>query len=135
MSSSKWKVLLCSLSALINKNNRKIKRSKQYGKIYLSVRLSKIDREETRGVRLAISDKKLFRGRRNRRNNWFVPAELRLFRGTENSRNSVPNHSAEEKNARNSFLWNKNRNNLSEFRSKPFRGRENNSEFHSMEQK
>jgi hypothetical protein len=32
----------------------------------------------------------------------FVPAEFRLFRGTENSRNSVPNHSAEEKNVWNS---------------------------------
>jgi hypothetical protein len=45
---------------------------------------------------LGISDKKLFRGRRNRRNNWFVPAEFRLFRGTEKSRNSVPNHAAEK---------------------------------------
>jgi hypothetical protein len=32
-------------------------------------------------VGLAISDKKkLFRGRRNRRNNWFVPAEIWLLR-------------------------------------------------------
>jgi hypothetical protein len=45
---------------------------------------------------LAISDKKLFRGRRNIRNNWFVPAEFRLFRGKEKSRNSVPNHAAEK---------------------------------------
>jgi hypothetical protein len=30
------------------------------------------------------------------------PAEFWLFRGKENSRNSVPNLSAEEKNARNS---------------------------------
>jgi hypothetical protein len=52
------------------------------------------------GLGLAISDRKLFRGRRNRRKNWFVPAEFRLFRGTENSRNSVPNHSAEEKPSR-----------------------------------
>ncbi len=46
---------------------------------------------------MAISDKKLFRGRRNRGNNWFVPAEFRLFRGTENFRNAVPNRSTEEK--------------------------------------
>ncbi len=68
--------------------------------------------------------KKLFRVRRNRRNNWFVPVEFRLFRGTENSRNSIPNFSAEEKNARNSVPWNENRKKLSEFRSQPFRGRE-----------
>jgi hypothetical protein len=74
---------------------------------------------------LAISDKKLFRGRRNRRKNWFVPAEFQLFRGTENSRNSVPNHSAEEKNTRNFVTWNKNRSKLSEFCSEPFRGTEN----------
>ncbi len=35
--------------------------------------------------------KKLFRGRRNRRKNWFIPMEFRLFRGTQKSRNSVPN--------------------------------------------
>ncbi len=54
--------------------------------------------------------KKLFRVRRNRRNNWFVPAEIR---------------SAEEKNARNSVPWSKNRSKLSEFRSEAFRGTEN----------
>ncbi len=71
----------------------------------------------------AISDqKKLFRGRRNRRNNWFVPSEFRLFRGTENSRNSVPNRSAENKNARNSVPWNKNWSKLSEFHSEPCLG-------------
>jgi hypothetical protein len=87
---------------------------------------------------LAISDKKLFHGRRNRRNNWFVPAEFRLFRGTGNSRNSILNRSAEEKNARNSVQWNKIRSKRSEFpefHSEPFRGRENNSEFRSVEQK
>ncbi len=46
--------------------------------------------------------KKLFRGRRNWRKNWFFPTEFRLFRGRGNSRNSVPNHSAEEKNVWNS---------------------------------
>jgi carboxylesterase type B len=92
-------------------------------------------------VGLAISDKKLFRGR---------PVDgtislFRLFRGTENSRNSVPNrsaedkmlgilyhgtkieanswnsflnHSTEEKTTRNSVPWNKSRSKLSEFRSK-----------------
>ncbi len=75
--------------------------------------------------------KKLFRGRQNRRNNWFVQAEFRLFRGTENSRNSVPNRFAEEKNAHNSVPWNKIRSKRSEFRSEPFRGRDNNSEFRS----
>ncbi len=50
----------------------------------------------------------------------------------ENSRNSVPSHSAEEKNARNSVTWDKKRIKLSEFHSKP---RENNSKFGSMEQK
>ncbi len=74
--------------------------------------------------------KKLFHGRRNRRNNWFVPAEFRLYRGTENSRNSVPYRLAEEKKARNKI-----ESKLSGFRSKPFRGRETNSEFRSLEQK
>ncbi len=72
--------------------------------------------------------KKLFRGRRNRLNNWFVRTKFRLFRGTENSCNSVTNHSAQEKNARNSVPWNKNRSKLSEYRSEPFRRRENNSD-------
>jgi hypothetical protein len=104
----------------------------------------------------AMSDKKLFRRRRNRRNKWLVPWNRKLsefpsepfhrgekcsefcFCGTKietNSRNSVPNHSTEEKNARNSVFVEQKRNKLSEFRSKPFRGRENNSEFHSVEQK
>ncbi len=75
--------------------------------------------------------KKLFRRRRNRWNNWFVPAEFLLFRGTENSRNSVLNHSAEEKTTRNSVPWNKNISNHFEFCSEPFRGRDNNSKFRS----
>jgi hypothetical protein len=82
-----------------------------------------------------ISTKKLFRGRRNRRNNWFVPAEFRLFRGVENSGNSVPNRSAEEKNDWNSVPWNKIRSKRSEFRSEPFHRREKDSEFRSVEQK
>ncbi len=59
-------------------------------------------------VGLAISAKKLFPGRRNRRNKWLIPTEFRLFLGTENSRNSVPNHSEEDKNARNSIPLNRN---------------------------
>jgi hypothetical protein len=53
----------------------------------------------------------------------------------KNSRNSVPKGSAEEKNVRNSVPWNKIRSKRSEFHSEPFRGRENNSEFRSVEQK
>jgi hypothetical protein len=56
-------------------------------------------------VRFKFPSKKLFRGRRNRRNKWvFVPTEFRLFRGTENSQNFVPNHFAEEKKERHSKL-------------------------------
>jgi Flp pilus assembly protein TadB len=54
------------------------------------------------------------------------------------SRNSVPNPSAEEITTRNSVPWNKkgkNGSKLSEFRSEPFRRRENNSDFRSEEQK
>ncbi len=54
-----------------------------------------------------------------------VDGTIGLFRGTENSRNSIPNHSAEEKNAQNSAPWNKNISKLSIFRSEPFRGTEN----------
>jgi hypothetical protein len=86
-------------------------------------------------VGLAFPIKKLFRVRRNRRNNWFVPTEFRLFRGTENSRNAVPNHSPEEKKLRNSVPWNKIKSKLSEFRSKPFSGRETNSKFRSWNKK
>ncbi len=62
---------------------------------------------------------------------WFVRAEFQLFRGTENSRNSVSNHSAVDKNARNSVPWNKIRSKHLDFFSEQFRGRENNSEFRS----
>jgi hypothetical protein len=61
-----------------------------------------------------------------------------LYHGTNieaNSRNSVLNHSAEEKTTRNPVSWNKNRSKHLEFCSEPFRGRENNSEFRSVEQK
>ncbi len=82
---------------------------------------------------LGISDKKIFRRRRNKRNEWFVPTELQLFHGTENSWNFVPNQSAKEKNAQNSVPSNKSRCKLAEIRFEPFRGRENNSEFRSLE--
>jgi hypothetical protein len=49
--------------------------------------------------------------------------------------NSVPNPFVEEKITQNSVLWNKNKSKLSKIRSEPFRGRENNSEFRSVEQK
>ncbi len=45
-----------------------------------------------------------------------------------NSRNSLAYPSSEEKTPWNSVAWNRNRSKLSEFRSEPFRGRENNSE-------
>jgi hypothetical protein len=90
-----------------------------------------------KNVGLAISDKKkLFPGRLNRRNNWFVPAENSgcsaekkilgipsrtipqrrkmlgiLYHGTKleaNAWNSILNHSTEEKTTRNSVPWNKN---------------------------
>jgi hypothetical protein len=86
-------------------------------------------------IGLAISDKKIFCGRCNRWNNWFVLVEFRLLRGTENSQNFVPNHSTEEKTIPNSIPWNKNRSKHLEFCSEPFPGRENNMEFRSIEQK
>jgi hypothetical protein len=50
-------------------------------------------------------------------------------------RNSIPNPSAEEKTTRNSVPLNKNRSELSEFPSEHFSGRENNSEFLSVDTK
>jgi hypothetical protein len=50
-------------------------------------------------------------------------------------RNSVPNPSVEEKTTRNSVPLNKNRSELSEFPSEHFSGRENNSEFLSVDTK
>ncbi len=86
----------------------------------------------TRFSRLAISTKKLFRGRQNRRNNWFVLAESGCSAEQKTlDRNSVPKHSAEEKTTRNCVPWNKNRRKHLKFCSKPFRGRETNSEFRS----
>ncbi len=43
----------------------------------------------------------------------FVPTEFQLFRGTENFQKYVPNYFAEEKYAKNSIAWNKNRSKLS----------------------
>ncbi len=68
-------------------------------------------------------------------NSSFIPRRFWLFRGTENSRNSIANHSAVEKKAWNSVLWNKKRSKLSEFCSEPFREREKCSAFRSVEQK
>ncbi len=48
-----------------------------------------------------------------------------------NARNSILNHSAEEKTTRNSVTCNKIRSKHLEFCSKPFCGRDNNSEFRS----
>ncbi len=64
--------------------------------------------------------KKLFRGRRNRRNKWLIPTEFRLFRGTENSRNSFPDHSEEDKNVRNSIPLNRNKSKPSKICSEAF---------------
>ncbi len=50
-------------------------------------------------------------------------------------RNSVPNPSAEEKTTRNSVPLNRNRSELTEFPSEHFSGRENNSEFLSVDTK
>jgi hypothetical protein len=101
-----------------------------FGKFYVTS--AKRAKENCDSVsRLAISDKKNYSAEDGIDGFWFVPAEFRLFRGTENSRNSVPKHSAEEKKVRNSVPWNKNRSKLSGFPSKPFRGRETNSEFRS----
>jgi hypothetical protein len=50
-------------------------------------------------------------------------------------RNSVSNPSAEEKTTRNSVTSNKNRSELSEFPSEHFSGRENSSEFLSVDKK
>jgi hypothetical protein len=50
-------------------------------------------------------------------------------------RNSVPNPFAEEKTTRNSVTLNKNRSELSEFPSEHFSGRENSSEFLSVDTK
>ncbi len=64
-----------------------------------------------------------------------IDERICLFRQNSGcSRNSVPNRSAEEKNTLNSLPWNKIRCKRSEFRPEPFRGREYNSEFRSLEQ-
>jgi hypothetical protein len=60
-----------------------------------------------------------FSGREN--NSEFLSADTKI---EEYSQNSLPNPSAEEKTTWNSVPWKKYRSKLSEFRSKPFRGRE-----------
>jgi hypothetical protein len=77
-------------------------------------------------VGLAISEKKNYSAEDG------IDGTIGLFRRNSGS---GPNCSAEEKNAWNSVLWDKYRSKLSEFLSEPFRGRENNSEFRSVEQK
>jgi hypothetical protein len=74
---------------------------------------------------LQFPTKKLFRGRRNRGNNWFAPAESGC--SGEQKTLGIPFRTIPQrrKNARNSVPWNKNRSKLSEFRSEPFRGTEN----------
>ncbi len=82
---------------------------------------------------------------RNRKSRNSVPnpsAEEKIARNSvpwskieSNSHNSVPNPSAEENTTRNSFLWNQYRSKFSEFHFEPFRGREHNSEFLSVQLK
>jgi hypothetical protein len=72
-----------------------------------------------------------FRGKEN--NSEFRSVEQKERQIDANSHNSLPKHSAEEKITQNSVLWNKNRSKLSEFPFEPFRGRENNSDFRSVE--
>ncbi len=71
-----------------------------------------------------------FRGRENNSEFRSVVQKIEV-----NSHNSVPNPSAEENTTRNSVPWNQNRCKFSEFCSEPFRGREHNSEFLSVQQK
>ncbi len=59
--------------------------------------------------------------------------EFWLLHGTENSRNSIPNHSAEKKNTRNSLIIEQKKN-FQKIFSGTFRGREYSSEFRSVEQ-
>jgi hypothetical protein len=57
-----------------------------------------------------------------RENNWeFLPVDTKI---EEYSQNSLPNPSVEEKTTRKSVPWRKYKSKLSEFLSKPFRGRE-----------
>jgi hypothetical protein len=83
--------------------------------------------------RVGISDKKIIPRKAEDTEQMLISDGIPAVPRNRNLRNSVPNPSAEEKTTRISVPWNKNRSILSEFRSEPFRGRENNSEFLSVE--
>ncbi len=87
------------------------------------------------GVGLGISDKKIIPRKTELTEQMVISDGIPAVPRNRNSRNSVPNPSVEEKTTRNSVPWIKNRSMLAKFRSEPFRGRENNSEFRSVEQK
>jgi hypothetical protein len=86
-------------------------------------------------IGLGISDKKIIPRKTELTEQMVISDGIPAVPRNKNSRNSVPNPSAEEKTTRNFVPWNKNRSKLTEFRSEPFSGRENNSEFRSVEQK
>ncbi len=81
---------------------------------------------------LGISDKKIIPRKTEVTEQMVISDGIPAVPRNRNARNSVPNPSAEEKKVRNSVPLNKNISKLSEFPSKPFRGRENNSEFRSV---
>ncbi len=86
-------------------------------------------------IGLGISDKKIIPRKTELTEQMVISDGIPDVPRNRNSQNSVPNPSAEEKTTRNSVPWNKTRSILAEFRSEPFRGREINSEFRSVEQK
>jgi hypothetical protein len=88
-----------------------------------------------RRVGLGISPKKRIPRKTELTEQMVISDRIPAVPRNRNSWYSVPNHSVEEKTTRNSVPWNKTRSILAEFRSEPFRGRENNSEFRSVEQK
>ncbi len=83
-------------------------------------------------VGLEISDKKIIPRKTEQTEQMVISDGIPAVPRNRNSRNSVPNPSAEEKTVRNSVPLNKNISKLSEFPSKPFSERENNSEFRSV---
>jgi hypothetical protein len=86
-------------------------------------------------IGLGISDKKIIPRKTELTEQMVISDGNPAVPRNRHSRNSVPNPSAEEKTMRNSVPWIKNRSMLAEFRSEPFRGRENRSGFRSVEQK
>jgi hypothetical protein len=100
--------------------------------------LSHTEHEETISshteLGLAISDKKIIPRKTEKAEKLVYSDGIPpVPRNAKNLGIPFRNHSAEEKNARNSVPWNKLEAKLSKFRSEPFRGRENNSEFRSVE--